>query len=509
VRRRAREERRLLAKVAEAEARGEDCTLGAQHDRASDALHAERRRARMRVDPGGMPHTSNWRAEERRRLSASEEDGDEPVTVVPCADCVTWAGEVEFQLLQTFRYYDFPFDRHTIRIEYVVQGGDLFTCKDRDGLAIMGIETDKDALEKLLPSTGTWFLDGSVDQAVKLSHPIDVTTGEPKREYCVVRIHIKRNWIIYFVKQICTMLLCTSGGLLGLLMQPGELLGDRVATLLVSILILITALQADVGLGNLSYLIWVDWFNLMQLIVLLIALTQTMIVHRLDHRKMSDLLIFFDKVSRVIIPVMLYPASVIGMVLLGLHFRVLGWTVLLGGYGGSFLLGVFWVKQVYLKARVERKKVIKEVQNVKEEDCDEPEEYLKLLAKLFAKFDIDDGGEIDVREMRMLLMELHPDVPRGAISKAMLEISKFTGIDEELDLASFIDAYEAANKAIQLYVEDAIADGVISGEAASKMARTSLPSRKTLPGPLFQQALAQTDTGEPSSSGAQLDQLEA
>lgn len=249
----------------------------------------------MRVDPGGMPHTSNWRAEERRRLSASEEDGDEPVTVVPCADCVTWAGEVEFQLLQTFRYYDFPFDRHTIRIEYVVQGGDLFTCKDRDGLAIMGIETDRDALEKLLPSTGTWFLDGSVDQAVKLSHPIDVTTGEPKREYCVVRIHIKRNWVIYFVKQICTMLLCTSGGLLGLLMQPGELLGDRVATLLVSILILITALQvctpclslgsrgtwlhgrlattlpplhcqhpataamqADIGLGNLSYLIWVD-----------------------------------------------------------------------------------------------------------------------------------------------------------------------------------------------------------------------------------------------------------
>ena len=128
-----------------------------------------------------------------------------------------------------------------------------------------------------------------------------------------------------------------------------------------------------------------QWFNLMQLIVLLIALTQTMIVHRLDHRKMSDLLIFFDKVSRVIIPVMLYPSSVIGMVLLGLHFRVLGWTVLLGGYGGSFLLGIFWVKQVYLKARVERKKVIKEVQNVKEEDCDEPEEYLKLLAKWHVK----------------------------------------------------------------------------------------------------------------------------
>ena len=35
---------------------------------------------------------------------------------------------------------------------------------------------------------------------------------------------------------------------------------DRVATVLVSVLIIIVALQMDLGLGNLSYLIWVDWF---------------------------------------------------------------------------------------------------------------------------------------------------------------------------------------------------------------------------------------------------------
>ena len=64
---------------------------------------------------------------------------------------------------------------------------------------------------------------------------------------------------------------------MALLMQPGELLGDRCAQLLVAILIVITTLQNDIGLGNLSYLIWVDFFNLMQLMVLLIALAQALL----------------------------------------------------------------------------------------------------------------------------------------------------------------------------------------------------------------------------------------
>ena len=75
----------------------------------------------------------------------------------------------------------------------------------------MGL-TANNALDKLLPTTGTWFLDGTFDESVTLHHPVNILTGEPKREYCVVEIAIKRNWIIYFVKQICTMLLCTAGG---------------------------------------------------------------------------------------------------------------------------------------------------------------------------------------------------------------------------------------------------------------------------------------------------------
>ena len=44
------------------------------------------------------------------------------------------------------------------------------------------------------------------------------------------------------------MLLCTAAGLMALLMQPGDLLGDRVGLILISILIVITTLQNDIGL---------------------------------------------------------------------------------------------------------------------------------------------------------------------------------------------------------------------------------------------------------------------
>ena len=156
-----------MKRMEAARARGETCPRGI-HETDMHALRAERHQRRMQS--GG-----NWREEEQRRLAETVvvEGGTDIVTEAPCPHCVTWSGEVrllsppcaraqpspsppltahhspftptptldphqvEFQLLQKFRYYDFPFDRHVIRIEYVVAGADLYTCKGRDGLAIM------------------------------------------------------------------------------------------------------------------------------------------------------------------------------------------------------------------------------------------------------------------------------------------------------------------------------------------------------------------------------------
>ena len=105
---------------------------------------------------------------------------------------------------------------------YVVEA-DLYTCRGQDALLSMGL-TDANAGELLLPGTGTWKLDGTLEEAVTLGHLTD-DEGNDYIDTCVLKIHIRRNWEVYFVKQIMTMLLVTAGGLLALLMHPGDMLG--------------------------------------------------------------------------------------------------------------------------------------------------------------------------------------------------------------------------------------------------------------------------------------------
>ena len=257
VRRRAAAEERQVARVEAS--LGDTRSYSAQwREGASGASKAWARAeayrlARLARRKARAKHGSAaaWRAAERRRLS-EEEEGDASVTEAACADCVTWAGMIEFQMIQGFRYDDFPFDKQVVTTSLQVSGADLFTCREQDAFMAMGL-TDENAESKLLPSTGTWKLDGSLAEALTLEHPIDSVSGEEDLESCVVKLHIRRNWAVFFTKQILTMLLVTAGGLMALLMHHGELIGDRCAQLLVAVLIIITALQIDLGLGNLSY----------------------------------------------------------------------------------------------------------------------------------------------------------------------------------------------------------------------------------------------------------------
>ena len=74
-----------------------------------------------------------------------------------------------------------------------------------------------------------------------------------------------------------TLRRCDAAGLQPCAPPPCNIACARCALIVVAVLITLTAIQMDIGLGNLSYLIWVDWFNLLQLIVLLFALMQTMV----------------------------------------------------------------------------------------------------------------------------------------------------------------------------------------------------------------------------------------
>jgi hypothetical protein len=427
--------RRAAANVVQAQ-RLTTARAAADPGEANAVLRAARHAARVK---GG-----NWRADEQRQLRESTGRRlDELPEEVACEDCSMMMGEIEFQILQGFKYTYFPFDEHVITMQVILAGADLFTCRERDGLSIMGL-TQENAQSLLLPSTGTWQLNGPLEEAVTLAHPTDPLTDEPAREMCVLEVRIRRNWAVYFVKSICTLLLVTMGGLVALLMQPAELMEGRCAQLLVAILIIITALQMDLGLGNLSYLIWVDYFNLMQLVILLLALAQTMALHRLDHAKMNDFVVIFDRVFRVLMPLLLYPSLVIGTICLGMRMDIAGILILVFGCGGFFGIGAFAIYRTHVRVQVDRAKALKAARSLTPETDDGI--YLQVVTNLFEKFDLDGGGEMDLAETRNMLEKQFPKANRTAIRAAMLVVHKYAGSDESLDLATFLDAYgEAAD----------------------------------------------------------------
>mgnify|MGYP006108191513 CR=1 FL=1 len=198
-----------------------------------------------------------------------------------CETCVVSSAEADIELLQPWVYTSYPFDVQVINISFHLDAADLYTCHDHDALAAMGV-TAGNAQELLLPATGTWKLypKDDFDASVQLRHPLGDDGATPDKSRCVLSIRVQRNYMIYVVKRLVTDVLVVFGGLLcGLWLVPDEMMGDRLAAILVALLIVVTSLQTDLGLGKLSYLIWVDAFNVVNLIILVLALFETLLVH--------------------------------------------------------------------------------------------------------------------------------------------------------------------------------------------------------------------------------------
>ena len=114
------------------------------------------------------------------------------------------------------------------------------------------------------------------------------------------------------------------------------------------------------------------------------------------------------------------------------------------------------------------------------------EEYYPCVQNLFTSFDLDSGGELDVRETRNLLTKMFPDATRALVGKAMMEVNKYIGADETLDSASFILAYAEGLKVFKADPEygkrvDAYAMG--SKRASKRRLRKDEGSSPKLEGP--------------------------
>ena len=263
-----------------------------------------------------MPQFDLWdqeatfQLEERPQYNATRDPASVhyiPVNPDPSVGWVSYTATIEAQVMQPqFRYFEYPFDKQTIIWEINVPGADLTNCEGNGETSTVLSATSgfsaATAEELILPRTKEWQLDGALTESITFAHGAD-DNGNADRSKCVMSIKVYRTATVYLVKGIFNTIILVLGSLLTtLFLHPEDMIGDRCNVLFIAFLILITNMQTDLGLGRLSYLIWLDYFNLIQLVMVLAMVGETMVVHR--HMKTREVKqgIHLDATSRRFIP---------------------------------------------------------------------------------------------------------------------------------------------------------------------------------------------------------------
>jgi len=127
--------------------------------------------------------------------------------------------------------------------------------------------------------------------------------------------------------------------LFGLLLHPGDHSGDRVAGVMVSALIVVTTYQMDLGLGRLTYLIWFDIFNLVQLVTLMVVLLEVLYVHRLVSASKEEEAKYVDSTCLLMITMGIYPVVLVALICFGFERNNTGIIVLVVGIVTVITLG--------------------------------------------------------------------------------------------------------------------------------------------------------------------------
>ena len=161
-----------------------------------------------------------------------------------------------------------------------------FQAHTREELAADGL-TESEYLSKLAPNG--WTIGA-----------LDSWSAWADGESCNVEIPLIRNPRAYMVKYYIINNLFVFSAVLGMQLDPGSapLAGARCSLIMLSMLLLATVMQGDLGLGHLEYLVILDiqagtnvWF-------LGVALVHTVVCHRLHRAGEAHRAYVIDLVGR-------------------------------------------------------------------------------------------------------------------------------------------------------------------------------------------------------------------
>ena len=127
----------------------------------------------------------------------------------------------------------------------------------------------------------------------------------------------------------------------------GRFFGSIIAMVLVANRAAVN-LQAE--LGKVTQLLWVDYFYSFQFVTCLISCIETATVHHLVRSGKESLALRVDQVFRVLMPFVVYPLSVAGLLIwAAFEAPVAGFVMVIGGILLPIVFGIFRVQYIQYK----------------------------------------------------------------------------------------------------------------------------------------------------------------
>jgi len=245
-------------------------------------------------------------------------------------------------------------------------------------------------------------------------------------------------------------------------------------------------LQSDLGLGRLSYLIWVDQFNVVSLVMLSCALLESIGVHYLLRRNKEVEALFLDKVFRVILPLGVYACLVVGQLVYGLTESPLaGMLISILGSLACIVLGLVYVRVVVKMTMKARRRAIAALSAaVSSGGCfSYSKEVEAMCQRVFELFDFDHSGKISVDELKEIMKGVYPEeLAPGKESPITLIQKSRRALDlgeDELELPGFVQVVIFASRIMMKRSESGLSLDELDELDEFTIAKS--PTRRNLP----------------------------
>lgn len=334
------------------------------------------------------------------------------------------------QHISTFGdYKNYPFDTHMVRIPFTVTDAAV-NCTDAfvmprleaggapagaggPAMAPGGALSASEIAAQVRPPSGDWRVRDF--EPVRLLNVVD--RGVEQANQCELQVFLERNSGVHIVKSLMLSVITVLACLLANFLHPAEHTGDRAAIVLVAGLILTANIQAELGLGPINYLIWLDGFNLILIVVTLLALVQTVFVHRkwaFDDQQGYALSI--DRICTNVLMLFMFPLAILGDVLLAFD-RTFGLGVILLVAAPTVGVGMaYCLVQRREKGRDARERnAIRSLAALPGGGTDAQRQE-ELIRHVFDVFDSNESGSLSAYEFRRLVRALYPTASLEVLS---------------------------------------------------------------------------------------------